>query len=544
MGDKSVADKTISHLKSRLDSAIKARCELEQEFSTQSVLLTEFIGKLSQACKGTDIFLDNKLAKLRSTLKTSANFADLEKEIKTISALLQQHSVKNDKKINKVQEQILSSALSLQKAKIFSANEQRQLTTLIDKTKQSQTALMHYLPLMSEFIILYQNTLQANSSQFRAEASSSKPLIAAKKSNEITENNLSATSTADEQSASQELLDRFNSILNTLVTSTKHKADIKKIKSSLKGKVSNHILMTKCLHAFDLIIDDLQQERSTARVFLSTLSDTLSSVHNSVISTIASTAESNVQNDKINQELKDKISDMNVSINGADSLTEIKAVVNGKLQKIAKTLEKKSHLEEVHRLVLQEKFNEMSVQVERLESQSQHFEKRIKEHQTKSMQDALTKLANRAAFDEHFAKEIVRYHHKKFDLAITVIDIDNFKRINDNYGHTAGDKTLQVIANTLMNIIAEDAFISRYGGEEFVLVFKGFDKINVINKLNVLRKKVESLPFTFKGNRLSITLSMGVTLIQKNDNVHSAFERADTALYRAKNDGKNRVIYG
>ena len=65
-----------------------------------------------------------------------------------------------------------------------------------------------------------------------------------------------------------------------------------------------------------------------------------------------------------------------------------------------------------------------------------------------------------------------------------------------------------------------------------------------MNRLNILRKKVASLPFTFKNNRVSITLSIGVSLVQKDDNVHSSFERADTALYQAKKDGKNRVIYG
>ena len=96
----------------------------------------------------------------------------------------------------------------------------------------------------------------------------------------------------------------------------------------------------------------------------------------------------------------------------------------------------------------------------------------------------------------------------------------------------------------MKKIIGNDAFIGRYGGEEFVLVFSDMDKVTVVNKLNVLRKKVASLPFTFKNNRVSITLSIGVSLVNKDDNVHSAFERADDALYQAKKDGKNRVIYG
>jgi len=544
MSENSVAEKTINHLKSRLDAAINARSEIEEEFSAQSALLTSFIGKLSQACKGTDILLDNKLANLRSALKKATSFADLEKEIKTISALLQQHSLQNDKSIKKIHEQLQVSSISLQKTKNLPASNRRQLKKLVDSTQQSQTSLVQYVPLMSEFIVFYESVLQTQSSQPSVGLLNQNNSVTTQNINKVEIANALTADTTNEQSVSKELLARFNLILNTLVVSTKHKSDIKDIKSSLKGKVSNHILMTECFNVFDLIIEDLKLERSTAKIFLSTLSETLASVQASVNLTITSTAKSNVKNDKLNKELKDKITEMSLGVNGPGSLTDMKLDVNEKLQHIAKTLEKKTQFEEQQRLALQDKLNKMSAQVEQLELQSQNFEKRIQEQQAKSLQDALTKLGNRAAFDEHFAKEIVRYHHKNFDLAITVIDLDDFKRINDTYGHTAGDKTLQVIANTLTKVIGEDAFIGRYGGEEFVLIFSGLDKSTVINKLNNLRKKVASLPFTFKNNRVSITLSIGVTLIEKDDNVHSAFERADTALYQAKKDGKNRVIYG
>ncbi len=544
MSENSVAEKTINHLKSRLDTAINARSEIEEQFSAQSALLTSFIGKLSQACKGTDILLDNKLANLRSALKKSTSFADLEKEIKIISALLQQHSLQNDKNIKKIHEQLQASGISLQKTQNLPVRNRRQLKALIDNTQQSRTSLVQYVPLMSEFIDFYESVLQAKSSQPSVGLLNEINSSAAQTINKVDTDNALTSTSVQEQSVSKELLTRFNSILNTLVVSTKHKSDIKEIKSSLKGKVSNHILMTKCLNVFELIIEDLKLEHSTAKIFLSTLSETLASVQASVDLTISSTAESNVKNDKLNKELKDKINEMSLGINGLGSLTDMKVDVNEKLQHIATTLEKKTQLEEQQRLALQEQLTKMSAQVEQLELQSQNFEKRIQEQQAKSLQDALTKLGNRAAFDEHFAKEIVRYHHKNFDLAITVIDLDDFKRINDTYGHTAGDKTLQVIANTLTKVIGKDAFIGRYGGEEFVLVFAGIDKDTVINKLNNLRKKVASLPFTFKNNRVSITLSIGVTLIEKDDNVHSAFERADAALYQAKKDGKNRVIYG
>lgn len=544
MGESNIAEKKISHLKSKLDTAISARSELEEEFSAQSALLTNFIGKLSQACKGIDKLLDNKLANLRSSLKKSTSFADLEKEIKTISALLQQHSVQNDKNLAKMQAQLQASSTSLQKAENLPKATQQQLKKLISSTKESRDSLVQYVPLMSEFITFYDIALKAKDKASSVGLLNVNSAISVDKINKVDIASDESTQNVAEQRVPKELLERFSSILNSLLVSEKHKPDIKKIKASLNDKISNQLLMTKCLNVFDLIIEDVKQERSTAKIFLSTLSETLATVQASVSSTIEINSTSNAKHDKINKELHDKINEMSVGIKDANSLTDMKVDVNDKLLNIAKTLEKKTKFEEEQRKKLEKKLTQMSSQVQQLELQSQSFEKRIQEQQAKSLQDALTKLGNRAAFDEHFAKEIVRFHHKKFNLAISVVDLDDFKRINDTYGHTAGDKTLQVIANTLKKIIGDDAFIGRYGGEEFVLVFSDMDKVTVVNKLNILRKKVASLPFTFKNNRVSITLSIGVSLVQQDDNVHSAFERADDALYQAKKSGKNRVIYG
>lgn len=547
MSENSVADKTIKDLKSRLKSAVISRTELENEFSAQSALLTGFIGKLSQACKGTDILLDNKLANLRSTLKTATSFKDFEKDIKTISTLLRQYSLKNDKNRIEIHDQLSNSSTGLQKSKNFPKESRRQLQTLINKAEEGHASLIQYIPLMSEIIVFYEGIIQSQiklAVDQSQTTDTSKPVALDKINHVEVKAELESNTAATQQEAPKELLGRFSSILNTLVISKKHKANVSKIKSSLHGQISNQNLMTECLNVFDFMIEDLEQERNRAKVFLSTISETLTSVQVSVIATIATSSESNEQHAAINLDLSEKIKQVSIGINDAGSLSEMKVDVNDQIQQIAQTLKNKAELENSQNIVLNEKLNSMSAKVEKLEQQSKVFEKRIQEVQAKSFQDALTKLANRASFDEFFAKELVRFHHKQFDLAITVIDLDDFKRINDTFGHTAGDKTLQVIAETLTKVMGKDVFISRYGGEEFVLIFKDVDKITVMNRLNMLRKKVASLPFTFKGTRVSITLSIGVTLVQRDDIVHSAFERADTALYRAKNEGKNKVVYG
>lgn len=547
MSDNSVADKTIKELKSRLKSAINARTELENEFSSQSALLTSFIGKLSQACKGTDILLDNKLANLRTTLKKATSFTELENDIKKISTLLQQHSLKSEKSRMEIHDQLNNSSVGLQKIKSFPKENRRQLQAIIAKAEEGKATLFQYIPLMSEFIAFYESIILGQirpDIEQQATSNITKP-VALSKINSVNSDGIQEqTITPEQQTASKELLGRFNSILNTLVISKKYTADISKIKSSIHDQISQQNLMTKCLTVFDFIIEDLEQERNRAKVFLSTISETLTSVQLSVTSTIATSSESNKKQAKINQELTDKINEVSVSINDANLLSEMKFEISNKVEHIAKTLQKKAELENSQNLALQEKLNSMSAKVETLEQQSKAFEKRLQEVKAESLQDALTKLANRAAFDEFFAKELDRFQQDEFDLAITIIDIDDFKRINDTFGHTAGDKTLQVLADTLKKVMGKEVFISRYGGEEFVLIFKHVDKITVMNRLNMLRKKIASLPFTFKGTRVTITLSIGVTLVQRGDILHSAFERADTALYKAKNEGKNKVVYG
>ena len=161
MSENSVADKTIKDLKSRLKSAVISRTELENEFSAQSALLTGFIGKLSQACKGTDILLDNKLANLRSTLKTATSFKDFEKDIKTISTLLRQYSLKNDKNRIEIHDQLSNSSTGLQKSKNFPKESRRQLQTLITKAEEGHGSLIQYIPLMSEIIVFYESIIHS-----------------------------------------------------------------------------------------------------------------------------------------------------------------------------------------------------------------------------------------------------------------------------------------------------------------------------------------------------------------------------------------------
>jgi diguanylate cyclase len=531
MSNNPAANKEITLLKKKLKLAITSRADVEKDLKSQSSLLINFIEKLSLVCKGMDITLDNKLAKLRLLLKQSAPLADIQAHIAATSLLLQQQSQINISNLNQLHERFHIAGLALQKINGLPADLRRKLRSLITESKDPKDAVIQYVPLLSQLLTFYDDALAA------------KFIDAAPVGGLLGQQNSTTKTVEVNNDAELKYIARFETIIADLVVSDKHAKDIAVIKSRLNEAISNNNLLDSLLAVFDVIIEDLNDERNTAKVFLSTLSETLTTVQSAVKTTLNSCKASQSQHGLLNEQLQKQIVDMANGLDKATSLADIKVDINAKLKLIAGTLLKKTTFEREQQDALHGQLSSMTEKVELLEKQSRNFEKRIQEQQARSLQDALTKLNNRAAFDEYFAREMVRFHNKNFDLAIVVMDLDNFKRINDTYGHTAGDKTLQVISSTLKKHVGSDAFIARYGGEEFVLVFSGTNQENLIDKLNRLRLQVAKLPFKFKSNKVTITISIGVTHIKQDDNVHMAFERADGALYQAKEKGKNNVVY-
>ncbi len=528
MSSNVVVEKELISLKRKLESAISARTSVEADFKSQSTLFTEFIIKLSQSAKGIDKSLDNKLAKLRTLLTSKIEINEVSLLIKDISKTLQQYSSKEDQRIRTLQNDFDSAGKSLQKFSDLPSGLKKKLRTFLKENETSKEALSLYIPLLSQLVTFYQQAIENDS------AGSIKGGLL----NSLKTPPVNKTDTAD-----AETIKKFTLFLDKINISGKYQTQLIKIKAELSDDMPNEQLLKRFLDAFDVISHDLAQEVRTAKTFLSTLSATLSTVQSAVQHTISTQSNCQKEHAKLNNQLQGQITDMAKGLGEANSLVDIKVDINIKLKTIAATLSEKNSLESSHQVALESELNDMQGKVQQLEQQAKVFEKRIKEQQHRSLQDALTKLNNRAAFDEHFAKEMVRCQRNKTPLAIVIADLDDFKRINDTYGHTAGDKTLQVIASTFKKNIENKGFIARYGGEEFVFVFSGKDKSTLMTLLESLRKNVAKLPLKFKNNKVSMTLSIGITHIKQDDNVHIAFERADTALYQAKENGKNAVVY-
>jgi diguanylate cyclase (GGDEF)-like protein/PAS domain S-box-containing protein len=156
-----------------------------------------------------------------------------------------------------------------------------------------------------------------------------------------------------------------------------------------------------------------------------------------------------------------------------------------------------------------------------------------------AMTDILTGAYNRTVFDEIIAREMERVKRYKKSLSIIMFDIDHFKKVNDKFGHNVGDSVLKKIATIVKKTIRKVDYFIRWGGEEFVIISAETDKEHAYILAERLRKGIEN--FTFN-NLAQITISSGVAEFKKEDNENTLIKRADDAMYKAKREGRNRVV--
>ncbi len=156
--------------------------------------------------------------------------------------------------------------------------------------------------------------------------------------------------------------------------------------------------------------------------------------------------------------------------------------------------------------------------------------------------DPLTKVHNRRALDTHLeAMAALDEHEHQIMMHILMLDVDDFKRINDTYGHLIGDKVLILLANILKNTLREGDKVFRYGGEEFVIILNRITQEGCDLVCARILDLVRSDRLTIKDEEIKVTLSIGATMFKYDDTPESALQRADQALYLAKNAGKDQV---
>ncbi|MCJ8269915.1 MAG: GGDEF domain-containing protein, partial [Psychrosphaera sp.] len=486
--------------------------------------LMQFVSRLSKVCKGVDRVLDNRLAALRTALKKNPDIGNITPLINDISGLLIQQESRNATNIKSTKSSIATAGKELQRQKGLPDQLRRDLRGLLAHVDDTPTSMHEFLPILDQLVALYQQAFSAKNSA----KSSSGP-------------DASDDDTDDDLLSHKISLQLIN-LISELAFEGDHAKKIDAIRNSLINNGSISHLVDASLGVIKLIISSMSEERVSAQHFLLSINDALSGVHNAVVTSLDKSRKISEEMSKLDDIISRQIKDLSVKAVSATSLDELQSLVSIKLLAINEAIQNKERLERDEKEALLDSLGVMESRLGDGEKEAEQYKKHLAEQKFKSLQDALTKLPNRAAFDERLDIEFNRWNRYGYQLCLAVVDIDFFKRINDSYGHSAGDKTLKVIATALKKSLRTTDFIARFGGEEFVILMPETKLGDMEVPLNKIRSIIKKIPFKFKGKDVTITISIGVTEFKEKDNSLQAFDRADAALYEAKNSGRDKVI--
>jgi diguanylate cyclase len=245
----------------------------------------------------------------------------------------------------------------------------------------------------------------------------------------------------------------------------------------------------------------------------------------------------------LNDTMLSHVRELTDEVSGATELSLLQSAVSARLETIAAQVSDFRAREQSRLIEYNGRAEHMRARIANLERETQDLHSKLDMEKHGARLDPLTGVANRKSFDERFTQEIARRAGGAAPPSgLLLWDIDNFKVINDSYGHRAGDRVLQSVAGCFMAALRSSDFVARIGGEEFAVLLTGLRLAEAVNVANQVRTAVEGLKFHFRGKPVQVTVSCGITELHENDAPEAAFDRVDAALYRAKRGGKNLCV--
>ena len=286
------------------------------------------------------------------------------------------------------------------------------------------------------------------------------------------------------------------------------------------------------------ITDGGQHEFET---YLKQLNERLESFQNNLQAASDGHAQGRSAAAELDSQLREHVDGLQNSVQDAVDLNSLKHILEARLEGLLGTMDQHQQQRDAREQELSRRLQGLAERVAFMEQEAQGYREHLEEQRLKALIDPLTGLPNRAAWGERLAHEVEQWQAHGNPLLIAMLDLDHFKRINDGYGHLAGDKVLKIVAAQLRKHLRPNDFVARFGGEEFVLLIPDTTLAAGLQVLEKLRSAIAACPFHFKGEPVTLTCSIGLAPFKLADRSEQVLKRADEALYRAKDNGRNRI---
>ncbi len=547
----------------------------EKDWGQQQQEILKAVLKLTFAFQGSNDILDKKLLDLKEALKQSNNNIPQQEIDQLVQAILQ-HKKERDTDSSRTNllitnvVQLLSSNNQfeqysgkvgeinhdLKNDSVKPASQLKPINEIISninkssaKDKQKPDAFKVFLKKLSDhqntepsLAALCKKSIALNSEQEKLKAISlCIEKINTQVGNTGSKNSAQRTNSPEIDSNVESLL----TLLDWITIPGKSQAKLDTLKQQLEQRkegVDTGNLLRRIALTISNAYMEIQAELKETESFLKKVTSQLNEITLQIadIETIENESFSNSVT--LNSEMEKQIELIKTGVDDAETIEDIKKTIDTRIEVLQSNMDQFIHVEQSRKKQSDSHHQELVERLSNMEGETEKLRQCIKAERKKAYKDALTGIPNRMAFDERINHEFQRWQRYNNKLTLCLVDIDKFKNVNDTYGHKAGDIVLKTIAEKCASKVRNSDYFCRYGGEEFALILPETDLSAAITVAETIRESIEKCSFQYGEQSVSITISCGVAEVKGKDSLDTVFKRADRALYKAKDSGRNCCI--
>ena len=520
----------------------------EKQWTDAEDLLRKTISRLTLAADGVDKKLDSQLRDLRNAIRDRASTAQLGRCIDDMSATL----VKLDSERRKREPRGDQNALlELLDTLSLPTGTRRQVKAL--KKQLGAAAGKDPRAVTDAFAALIHSALELSAGERTAESEPRSGLLsrlfgghdagaeskAETKAASVAPAQAAATPSSATDSAREILIQLLERLSLPDALRDRVEAIRERIEKMAQGESWDRVL-EQIADLIEAIHAQTEKEKQGISDFLAQLTEQLQQVDEQLQSSGKFHEDTRDAGERLDSAVKKEITGIESSVRDATDLDALRRAVQVHIDTVMEHMVKHRESEQRRYEDATASMAGMSERLRQMESEAETLRERIREERNQAMTDALTGIPNRLAYEERLQQEVARWKRFATPLVLVVWDVDLFKSVNDRFGHKAGDKVLRTIANVLADGVRETDFVARYGGEEFVQLMTGSSLDECLPVAEKLRAAVEATGFHFRDEAVVVTVSCGLADFRDGDSTEQCFERADKALYKAKETGRNR----
>jgi diguanylate cyclase len=359
---------------------------------------------------------------------------------------------------------------------------------------------------------------------------------------DVINSQLSNTTALEDTKADVSIDGIICSLLEHLALVQGASVEIDKIQAKIEKGVANEEwpnTLSDIVDSVSLALQKLSDEKSELEGFILTVTEQLGEITGVITNDFEEQASGRNDTLSLRKLVQSGIIMIKENVNAVQDITQLKTVVGNNIDSIRDGVENFVLRANQRHDATETRNKKLSNQIIQMEQETEKLQQNLVENRKNLLYDTLTGVRSRLAYNEQIVQELARWNRYGTTFSYAILDIDHFKQVNDTYGHNAGDKALRLIAQLMQKQIRKSDTLFRIGGEEFVLLLTNTSAAQAEPLITKLRKCVADSGFHFKQKRVALTLSAGITESTAEDDIQSMYERADAALYRAKDAGRN-----